>query len=398
MRELAALIHKPIESGEDFPEMFSPEFRSSTLCDEQFLCVEVYMLGGATIRLLVADGSRIHTQLLVEALRRDPDLAVLPFDPATDSLADSVQTHNVDVLIMSSMLDEHRGRGFELLRAVHSSIPKLRAVMLLDSSADEAVLRAFRAGARGVVSRTEPMNTLNDCIRRVHDGQIWASQKHLTIAVEALAATPEVRAMNAQGMSLLSKRELQIVRNLAEGLTNREIAERLKLSQHTVKNYLFRVFDKLGVSNRVELLFMTLAAGVEPTQKKSGLPENGSSGDEFTLFLNAAESGGLPLPQLALAQMYVSLQKEPRDLIQAYAWYLLAADRGLQTKEQMGRSMTIKQVEDAQARANSWLARLQALGPSPELPLTSKPPRPTEGLPQASGRKENEKAKAAYPL
>jgi len=355
------------------------------------------MLGDATIRLLVADGSRIHTQLLVEALRRDPDLDVRPFESGFESLASSIQTHNVDILLLSSMLDEQPGRGFEMLRSVHSAVPKVRAVMLLDSSADEAVLSAFRAGARGVVSRTEPVNTLNDCIRRVHDGQIWANHRHLTIAIEALAGTREVRAMNAQGMSLLSKRELQIVHSLAEGLTNREIAERLKLSQHTVKNYLFRVFDKLGVSSRVELLFMTMAAGVQPEQKKSRAIGGEGSADDFAPFLKAAESGGIPLPQLALAQMYASLQKDPRDLVQAYAWYLLAADRGLQTKEQMGRNMTVKQIEDAQTRANHWLARLQALGPFPESSLTSKPPRHTEVSHPSIGPKENEKAKVAYP-
>ena len=64
-----------------------------------------------------------------------------------------------------------------------------------------------------------------------------------------------VRAVDAKGLSLLSKREMEIVRGLAEGLTNRGIADRLGLSQHTTKNYLFRVFDKLGASNRSELLF-----------------------------------------------------------------------------------------------------------------------------------------------
>lgn len=355
------------------------------------------MLGGDTIRLLVADGSRIHTQLLVEALRRDPALDVRPFESGFESLTSSVQTHNADVLLLSSMLEEQPGRGFEMLRAVHSAVPKTRGVMLLDSSSDEAVLSAFRAGARGVVSRTEPVDTLNDCIRRVHAGQIWANHNHLTIAIEALAATRDVRAMNAQGMSLLSKRELQIVRSLAEGLTNREIAERLKLSQHTVKNYLFRVFDKLGVSSRVELLFMTMAAGVQPEQKKSRVLENQGSADDFALFLKAAENGGMPLPQLALAQMYASLQKEPRDLVQAYAWYLLAADRGLQAKEQMGKNMTVKQIEDAQTQANHWLARLQPQGPLSESSLTAKPPRPTEVSRPSVGAKENEKAKAAYP-
>jgi DNA-binding NarL/FixJ family response regulator len=355
------------------------------------------MLGGATIRLLVADGSRIHTQLLADALRRDPELSVLPFEPGAATLVAAVQAHSVDVLLMNSMLDERPGRGFELLREIRSSLPKIKAVMLLDSSADEAVLSAFRAGARGVISRTEPVHILNLCIRRVHEGQIWADHRQMTIAIEALAAAPDVRAMNAQGMSLLSKRELQIVRSLAEGLTNREIAERLKLSQHTVKNYLFRVFDKLGVSSRVELLFMTLAGtAAEPARKKSKPCESAASADGFSLFMRGAESG-LPLPQLALAQMYVSLQEEPRDVVQAYAWYLLAADGGMQIKVQMEKSMTPKQIEEAHRKAKSWLTRLHPSGASPQAQPAAKPPRPVEGLSQPSPLRESEKSKAAFP-
>jgi two-component system nitrate/nitrite response regulator NarL len=355
------------------------------------------MLGDATIRLLVADGSRIHTQLLADALRRDAELTVLPFEAGAATLLAAVHTHNIDVLLMSSALDERPGRGFELLREIRSSLPKIKAVMLLDSSADEAVLSAFRAGARGVISRTEPVHILNLCIRRVHEGQIWANHRQITIAVEALAAAPDVRAMNAQGMNLLSKRELQIVRSLAEGLTNREIAERLKLSQHTVKNYLFRVFDKLGVSSRVELLFMTLAgAGAEPARKKSKPCESAASADGFTLFTQGAESG-LPLPQLALAQMYVCLQEEPRDVVQAYAWYLLAADGGTQIKAQMENGMTPKQIEEAHGKAKSWLARLHPSGAIPQAQPAAKPPRPVAGLSQPSPRRESDKSKAAFP-
>lgn len=356
------------------------------------------MLGDATIRLLVADGSRMHTQLLVDALRRDPELAVLPFEPGAATLVAAIQAHSVDVLLMNSMLDERPGRGFELLREIRSSLPKIKAVMLLDSSADEAVLSAFRAGARGVVSRTEPVHILNLCVRRVHEGQIWANHRQMTVAIEALAAAPDVRAMNAQGMSLLSKRELQIVRSLAEGLTNREIAERLKLSQHTVKNYLFRVFDKLGVSSRVELLFMTLAgAGAEPAHRKSKPSAGGASADDFALFMQGAESG-LPLPQLALAQMYVCWQKEPRDAVQAYAWYLLAADGGTQIKAQMEKGMTAKQIEEAHGKAKSWRARLHPSATLAQAQPAAKPPRPVDGRDQPSQRRENEKAKGASRL
>src|SRR5439155_23790494 len=97
----------------------------------------------------------------------------------------------------------------------------------------------------------EPVRHLSKYIRGVHDGQIWANRQQMSFAVEALASSPVIRAVDAKGLSLLSKRDLEVVRRLAEGLRNREIAERLGLSQHTIKNYLFRVFDKLRISCRV---------------------------------------------------------------------------------------------------------------------------------------------------
>src|ERR1700721_2859014 len=131
--------------------------------------------------------------------------------------------------------------------------------MLLDSSKPDSILEAFRTGARGVFYIQESSDVLCLCIHRVHEGKAWVSHDQMTVVLEALAATPKIRAVNGKGMNLLSKREAQVVRCLAEGLTNREIAQRMGLSQHTIKNYLFRIFDKLGVSNRVELLFMTLS-------------------------------------------------------------------------------------------------------------------------------------------
>jgi two-component system nitrate/nitrite response regulator NarL len=220
--------------------------------------------GGETIRVLVVDDTRIHTQLLAEALRRDRQLEVVAPPARSRDLVETVRAHKVSVVVLSSNLDEEPLRGFELLRQLRASDPRILAIMLLDSSKREAILQAFRAGARGIFSRHDSVETLSKCIRSVYEGQIWANSQQMSFAVEALAASPMVRAVDANGLSLLSKREMDVVRSLAEGLTNREIAERLGLSQHTIKNYLFRVYDKLGVSSRLELLFMTLTQAGAP--------------------------------------------------------------------------------------------------------------------------------------
>jgi len=325
-----------------------------------------------SIRVLVADSSSIHTLLLANALKRDPQLEVIPFNSDCRELPAYVVAQSIDVLVISSDLQDEPSRGLDALRELRAKHPITRAVVLVNLPKREVVLNAFRAGAKGVFCKSEPIELLCKCVRCVHQGQIWANSSELALAVEALAGAPAVRAVNADGMSLLSKRELQIVRCLAEGLTNREIAERLKLSQHTVKNYLFRVFDKLGVSSRVELLFMTLS---QPGSNRLAWPdlplssELSGSPDDFVLCQRAAEAG-LPAAQLALAQMYLTRKAGPQDLVHAYMWYLIAMERASEAKGVIAKVMTAAQIDEARRGASAWLSRLE---PTPRVALQSRP-------------------------
>ena len=316
----------------------------------------------AKIRVLVADSSRIHTGLLANALRQDPTLEVLAFEAEPSALAAEVVAHGIEVLVISSNLDDQPGRGIEVLLELRSLQSNTRAVLLPESSKDEAILQAFRAGVRGIFGKDEAIAQLSKCVRCIHRGQVWANSEALRVAVEALASSPTVRAVNANGMKLLSDRELQVVRCIAEGLTNREIADRLKLSQHTIKNYLFRIFDKVGVSSRVELLFMTLSQnGTGPAWLEA--QGNGHAQDEATLLKEAADEG-LPAAQLALAQLYLSRSGEPQDLVNAYTWFLVATERAFQARGSITGAMTAEQIEEAKHKASVWLSKLKQIAPS----------------------------------
>jgi len=95
----------------------------------------------------------------------------------------------------------------------------------------------------------------------VHQGQIWANSQELRYVLDALVRTPRMDGINTKhlkGPNSLTERELNVVSLVAEGLTNRDISQQLSLSEHTVRNYLFRMFSKLGTANRLELAIYAL--------------------------------------------------------------------------------------------------------------------------------------------
>jgi DNA-binding NarL/FixJ family response regulator len=318
--------------------------------------------GNSKTRVVVADSSRIHTNLMAEALKLDAEFEVISFDSESRHLLPAVIALDADVLVVNANLDERPSRGFEVVAEMRAKGPNVRSVVLLDSLNDEMVLHAFRAGARGIFGKSQPVEALRKCIRCVQQGQIWANTREVSLAVEAFANALTVRTVNARGLSLLSKRELEVVHLLAQGLSNREIAQHLELSQHTVKNHLFRIFDKLGVSSRVELLNMTLSHAV-PGQLSLEDPVNLSDRVEFRnefVLLQKAADAGLPAAQLALAQIYLARRNGPQDAVLAYTWYLVALERASQAKSLLTKMLTAEQIEAAHKEASAKLSRSEA--------------------------------------
>jgi two-component system nitrate/nitrite response regulator NarL len=331
----------------------------------------------AVIRVLVADDTRIHTQLIADALRRDGALEVICADSDSHGLIARADLPNINVLLLGSNLDERPARGFEALREVRALHPDACAVILLESSKPESILEAFRAGARGVFNRQESAETLSKCVRRVHQGQIWADSHEMGLLVQALASSHNPCAVSAQGVNLLSQREMQVVSCVAQGFTNREIAGRLGLSRHTVKNYLFRVFDKLGVSSRVELLFMTLSQDgqSQPAHSCSWkmCADQGLRNDFTVVECERAAEQGHPIAQLVLAQSAWARRANSQDLMQAYKWYLVVSQQLSQTSQSVAKTMTMEQLLQAEQMAAEWYKKTQKLPPSSIRNATDRP-------------------------
>ncbi len=221
------------------------------------------------IRVLAADNTAMNTQLLVETLARDGQFSVAsPASKETEILAVLKRERSQIALISARQGNDARG-GFEISREVVTASPETRVIMLLDSSERAPVVDAFRAGARGVFCRTESLKLLAKSILCVHQGQIWANSTELQYVLEAMSEPVPMKFLSASGDQLLSAREIDVVRCVAEGLSNREIAVRLTLREHTVKNYLFRIFDKLGVSSRVEVVLYALGNSGPPAKSEN---------------------------------------------------------------------------------------------------------------------------------
>lgn len=213
------------------------------------------------ISVLIASPTAMVGELFAGALNRQSRFSVAACVTTAGEVLEAAQSANFDVALISATLSDGPLSGFAALRRLIECVPDAKAVLLLDSPELNLVFDAFRAGAKGVFCPSHSVfKALCRCVECVHAGQIWAKSSELEYVLGTFAKLAPMRVVDAGGARLLTKREEDVVRLLAEGLQNREIAAELKLSEHTIKNYLFHIFDKLGVSSRVELVLYAVSS------------------------------------------------------------------------------------------------------------------------------------------
>jgi DNA-binding NarL/FixJ family response regulator len=197
----------------------------------------------------------MQSVLLTSALRRRSEFRVLTCPADVDSILKSLAVNPAKVLLISLNRSLDIASQMAAMRQVHLSSPAVAKVLLAETYDREMVVKAFRSGARGIFCLTDAhFRLLCRCIQRVADGQVWANTEQTNYLLDLVAEVPSLRVVNSRGGQMLTPREAQVVALVAEGMSNREVARELKLSEHTVKKYLFRIFEKLGISSRVELV------------------------------------------------------------------------------------------------------------------------------------------------
>lgn len=218
--------------------------------------------GSSNIAVLIVDSNRTERQLLVGALRRHSEFVVASCALEINEALAAVELAGIQVVIVNPEDPRTRSKDLTVVRKLHLSHPGIAKIVLLHNDDDEFVINAFRSGAQGLFSLAEnPFRLLCKCIHSVHEGQVWATSEQLRSLLNVITQVPSLRTVNALGSKLLTYREEQVVALVADGLSNKEIAKELNLSEHTIKKYIFHIFEKVGVSSRVELVLYAVSHG-----------------------------------------------------------------------------------------------------------------------------------------
>jgi DNA-binding NarL/FixJ family response regulator len=316
------------------------------------------------IRVLVVDSSRIGSQLLAASLKRD-HFDIVYAGASSQETLNVTARHQVDVALISAILETQGCKGYDIASQIRISNPFVKVILLVENSDPDSVVKAFRAGARGVFARDNALELLSKCVTRVHQGQVWATSDELRYVLEALLAPPRLRLVNANGAELLAPREQEVVHWVSEGLTNREIADQLGLSENTIKNYIFRIFDKLGISKRVELLIYA-ASQFGPTSSSPPQFDPATAfNDDATLFRWCSEATNrFALNQYALAEIYRNGRGVERDNDTALMWFMIAEhlseDLAYKSRiaiQELQTTMSVDQIAEAKSRATQWLSK-----------------------------------------
>jgi DNA-binding NarL/FixJ family response regulator len=219
------------------------------------------------IRVLVADREGIFRLGLKKLFAVEDDLRVVgEAENAAQALARAEAFRPDLVFIQEEILAESESN---LILAVTKVVPQCKVVATSSSASDEASMRHVRSGAAGVILKTVDPQLFIKCARRVSVGETWIPQRQVSNMAKLLEKSP---AHPPRPVDTLTQREKTIISYLMQGWRNREISTHLAISEQTVKNHLRTIYDKVGVSDRLELVLYAIHQKMELPPVQAAAP------------------------------------------------------------------------------------------------------------------------------
>ncbi len=205
------------------------------------------------IQILIAEEQRIYGDGLRALLEKERDFKVVGIAPDGAAAVQMSQKQKPDILLLN-VAKISGSDGMEVLDELHKLNIPVRSLLLATSLSGPDLRRALLLGARGVVLKTSSTQTLLDGIRGVMEGQYWISADISASMLGALRDnTPSTNGNGSKGAFGLTAREMEIISTVVAGYSNAEMAKKYGISEQTVKHHLSNIFDRVGVSNRLEL-------------------------------------------------------------------------------------------------------------------------------------------------
>jgi DNA-binding NarL/FixJ family response regulator len=201
------------------------------------------------IKILIADDHAIFRDGLRKLLDSDDEITIVGEARNGTECIKKLGELKPDILLLDLRMPDKNGLG--VLEEVNFDTLPTRVIVLTAAEDDRDVVRAMRLGARGVVLKESAIDLLVKTIHRVHAGEIYLDSHMTAELIKAFSASSESGARSQK--PLVSDREMEVVQLVTQGFQNKEIGEKLFISEQTVKNHMAHIFDKLGVSDRLEL-------------------------------------------------------------------------------------------------------------------------------------------------
>lgn len=210
------------------------------------------------IKILIADNHALLSGAIKKLLEKEPDFQVVGEARRGVEIQAKLATLHPDVLLLDLTMTPVS--GLDILRNLAGGSSDVRVIILASEMNDEELIEALRLGARGFVMKEMASQLLYRSIRAVMSGEYWVDRGSVGHLVRALRVFPhQKRGTEFPNNNFgLTARELQILSTIVDGCTNKDIAEKFSISEQTVKHHLTNIFDKVNVTNRLELALFAM--------------------------------------------------------------------------------------------------------------------------------------------